>query len=85
MTLVKLELVLTVGEEDIVTGAHIPFLGRNYYAEVFFNPQLERKEVKFNQSKFRIHLNPAMNVQQAIRAALETRYRQRAVEKLTPG
>ena len=80
----KLEVVRSLGEEDIVTGSRIPYLGRNYYAEVVFNQQLDRAEIEFNQSKFRIHVNPAMDVQQAIRAELEAWCRERAVEKITP-
>ena len=80
----KLELVRALGDEDIVTGSRIPYLGRKYYTEVFFNKQLEQVEIEFNESKFRIHVNPSMEVQPAIKAAVETWRREKAIGKITP-
>ena len=80
----KLELVRALGVEDIVTGSRIPYLGRKYYTEVIFNQQLEQVEIEFNQSKFRITVNPAMEVQPAIKSALDIWHRERAIEKITP-
>lgn len=80
----KLELVRALADEDIVTGSRIPYLGRKYYTEVFFNQELTQTEIEFNQSKFRIHVNPAMDVQPAIRAAVDAWHRERALEKITP-
>ena len=84
MTLVKLELVCAVGEEEIATSSHITFLGRNYFTDVLFNPQLEQAEIEFKQSKFRIHVNLTMEFQPAIKAAPDTCHRERALEKITP-
>ena len=80
----KLELVRALGDEDIVTGSRIPYLGRKYYTEVYFNQQLEQAEVIFNESKFRIHINPTIEVKPAIKAALDTWHREKAVEKISP-
>ena len=37
----KLELVKSIGDQDIVTGSRIQYLGRKYYVEVFINDDLE--------------------------------------------
>lgn len=80
----KLELVRALDDEDIVTGSRIPYLGRKYYTEVYFNQQLDQPEVVFNESKFLIHVNSTIEVQPAIKAALDTWHRERAIEKITP-
>ena len=46
----KLELVRAVRNEGNGIGSRIPYLGRKYYTEVFFNWQFERVENEFNQS-----------------------------------
>ncbi|WP_017732541.1 M48 family metallopeptidase [Nafulsella turpanensis] len=80
----KMELVRTVGDEDIVTGSRIPYLGRKYYVEVIYRQELEQAELEFNQSRFRIYVNPAMEVQPAIKAAVNAWLREKAVEKIAP-
>lgn len=80
----KLELVRAVGDEDIVTGSRIPYLGRRYYTEVMYRQELAQAEVEFNQSRFRIYVNPAMEVQPAIKAAVNAWLREKAVEKIAP-
>lgn len=80
----KLELVRALGDEDIVTGSRIPYLGRKYYTEVIYRQELEQAEVEFNQSKFRIYVNPATEVQPAIQAAVSAWLKEKAVEKITP-
>ena len=44
----KLDLIPSLTDEDIVTVIQIPYLGRKYYTELFFNKQLEQAEVEFN-------------------------------------
>lgn len=77
----KLELVRALADEDMVTGSRIPYLGRKYYTEVFFNQQRIQAKIDFNQSKFCNHVNPTMDVQPEIWAALEAWHRRGAMEK----
>ena len=41
-------------------------------------------EIEFNQSKFRIIVNPSMEIQPAIKSAMDNWHRERAIEKITP-
>lgn len=80
----KLELVRTVKEEDIVTGSRLPYLGRKYYTEVYFNEALDDVQVEFNYSKFKITLPAIIDMQPAIQKAMDAFYRQKAMEKIPP-
>ncbi|MVM33287.1 DUF45 domain-containing protein [Spirosoma sp. HMF4905] len=79
----KLELVREVNTGDIVTGSRIPYLGKHYYTEVVFMPNLEKAQVDFNHSRFQIQINPSGDRQLAIQQALDTFFRTKAQEKLT--
>lgn len=79
----KLELVREVNTGDIVTGSRIPYLGKHYYTEVVFDPNLGKALVDFNHSRFLIQLDPAGDRQFAIQQALEAFFRTKAQEKLT--
>lgn len=80
----KLALVHEFPVGDIVTGSRIPYLGRYYYTEVLFNPDISGAGIEFTHSKFRISVNPDSNVQQEIEDAIHEFYRQKAEEKLLP-
>jgi len=79
----KLDLVESVHEGEIVTGSRIPYLGKKYYTEVYFNDSLPSATVEFNHSRFRITV-PGINTQEEIQSALDTFYKEKASEKITP-
>ena len=79
----KLDLVATVQEGNIVTGSRIPYLGKQYYTEVYFHDQVGEVEIAFNHSRFRITVS-GRETQQEIREALEAFYREKAAEKIGP-
>jgi predicted metal-dependent hydrolase len=80
----KLELVRAIGEEDIVTGSRMPYLGRRYYVEVFLQHDLKRIEIDFTASKFKVYVPEHLHQQEHLKAAFEAFYRQKAIEKITP-
>lgn len=79
----KLDLVATVQEGDLVTGSRIPYLGKQYYTEVYFHDHAGDVEIAFNHSRFRITVS-GRETQQEIREALEAFYREKAAEKIGP-
>ncbi len=80
----KLEVVRSVKEDDIVTGSRIAYLGRKYYVEVVYNTELKGAAIEFNHSRFRIEVNPSMEVQPAIQEALEQFFKDKAIKRITP-
>jgi len=80
----KLELVKSVSEEDIVTGARIQYLGRKYYIEIFINNALESILIDFNESKFKVHTPNALNQQAELINAFQQFFKEKAREKITP-
>ena len=80
----KLELVKSIGDEDIVTGSRIQYLGRKYYVEVFINDALDRINIDFTESKFRVSLPNSQNDQDSIKQAFESFFREKAREKIAP-
>jgi hypothetical protein len=81
----KLELVKSIGIEDIVTGSRLPYLGKKYYTEIYQNPDVDKTRVEFNYSKFKIIVPPnRKEIQTEIHSALDTFYQLKAREKITP-
>lgn len=80
----KLDLVSSIGDDDIVTGSRIQYLGRKYYVEVFENNEIDEVIIDFTESKFKVSLPKSLNNQAELTAAFETFLRAKAVEKLTP-
>ncbi|MES2649614.1 MAG: SprT family zinc-dependent metalloprotease [Bacteroidota bacterium] len=80
----KLELVRSVPETDIVTGSRIPYIGKQYYAEVIFNDAVDIVKLNFTHSKFIFTVNSSTNNQESVRQVLEQFYREKAKEKITP-
>ena len=80
----KLKVVGAVKEEDIVTGARIPYLGRSYYVEVYVKKSLKRVEIEFNQSRFKISVPNKSVTQAEIKTAVEEFYKEKAIEKISP-
>ncbi len=81
----KLELVRSIGVEDIVTGTRLPYLGKKYYTEIYQNPDAEKTQVEFNYSKFKITVpSNIKDIQPEIHNALDIFYRLKAKEKITP-
>lgn len=81
----KLSKLKQVNQDDIVTGSRIPYLGKRFYTSVFAQKDLEKANVEFNYSKFKIYINPVWdNPQEHIQAALDLFYKQKADEKISP-
>jgi len=80
----KLELVKSIGDDDIVTGSRIQYLGRKYYVEVIINDSLDKINIDFTESKFRVSLSQSKHNQEELKQAFETFFRQKAREKIKP-
>jgi predicted metal-dependent hydrolase len=80
----KLDLVSSIGDDDIVTGSRIQYLGRKYYVEVFENNEIDEVIIDFTESKFKVSLPKSLNKQDELKKAFETFLRAKAEEKLTP-
>jgi len=80
----KLELVMSIGDEDIVTGSRIQYLGRKYYVEVVINAALSEIKIDFTESKFIVRLPKALNHQETLKESFKKFFKQKAIEKITP-
>jgi predicted metal-dependent hydrolase len=80
----KLELVESIGYDEIVTGARVQYLGRRYYVEVFINNDLDAISIDFTESKFKVSLPTVLNNQEELKQAFESFFREKAIEKITP-
>jgi len=80
----KLERVKAKSDDSIVTGSRITYLGKQYYAEVKVSKAVETAKVEFNYSTFKIFVNPEVKPQPAIRRAIDTFYKEKAIEKIAP-
>lgn len=80
----KLDLVKSIGDEEIVTGSRIQYLGRKYYVEIFVNDGLDEVVIDFTESKFRVSVPNSLNKQTEMRAAFEAFFREKAREKIAP-
>ena len=79
-----MELVKSIGDDDIVTGSRIQYLGRKYYVEVFVNDELDKISIDFTESKFKVSVPTSLNKQDELKLAFETFYRLKAKEKIVP-
>ncbi|QXP72900.1 M48 family metallopeptidase [Tenacibaculum sp. AHE15PA] len=80
----KLELVSSIGDEDIVTGTRIQYLGRKYYVEVIKKEDAEVITIDFTESKFKVYIPQHLNNQQAIKKAFNDFIIVKAKEKIAP-
>ena len=80
----KLDLVSSIGDDDIVTGSRIQYLGRKYYVEVFINNDKDEVQIDFTESKFKVSLPKLLNNQRELQQAFETFFREKAKEKIAP-
>lgn len=80
----KLDLVKSIGDEDIVTGSRLQYLGRKYYVEVFIDNSLSNIKIDFTESKFKVSLPEALNNQSELKNTFEDYFRQKAKQKLSP-
>jgi predicted metal-dependent hydrolase len=81
----KQKVVESITESDIVTGSRIQFLGKKYYAHIFYSDLVHKPIIQFNQSKFSITLpENQTDIQETIKLALDEFYRIQAKEKLIP-
>jgi predicted metal-dependent hydrolase len=80
----KLELVKSIGEDDVVTGSRIQYLGRKYYVAVFIRKNLTAIKIEFTESKFKVYTSKALNNQLDLKAAFNEFLKRKAIEKITP-
>lgn len=80
----KLELVRSIGDSDIVTGARVPYLGKKYYVEVIIKKSISEINIEFTASKFKVYTPPALNNQTYLAEAFKDFYKKKAVEKIYP-
>jgi predicted metal-dependent hydrolase len=80
----KLDLVQSIGDEEIVTGSRIQYLGRRYYVEIKIEDEVSKIEIDFTESKFNIKLPPHLNNQEELKKAFEDYFRLKAKEKIEP-
>lgn len=80
----KLDLVSSIDDGEIVTGSRIQYLGRKYYVELLIENNINKIEIDFTESKFKITLPIHLNTQENLRQAFENYYRIKAQEKIEP-
>lgn len=80
----KLDLVQSIGDEDIVTGSRIQYLGRKYYVELTIDDKLQVIDIDFTESKFKVMLPSRLNNQVALKVTFENFMRQKAKERIEP-
>ena len=80
----KLDLVQSIGDEDIVTGARIQYLGRKYYVELTIDERFQVIDIDFTESKFKVTLPTRLNNQVALKVTFENFIRQKAKERIEP-
>ena len=80
----KLELVSSIGDEDVVTGSRIQYLGRKYYTQLIINNDLKEINIEFTESKFKISLPQSLNNQGKLVHSFEEYFREKALEKIKP-
>ena len=79
----KLELVMAIGDEDIVTGSRIQYLGRKYYVELIITDLTEIR-IEFTHAKFVVRLPESLNNQAALTAAFKQFFKEKAIVKIAP-
>jgi predicted metal-dependent hydrolase len=80
----KLDLVKSIGDDDIVTGSRIQYLGRKYYVDVFKDADREAIHIDFTESKFKVYLSKDKTDQSEIKEAFSHFLKEKAKEKITP-
>jgi hypothetical protein len=80
----KLDLVELLGEDEIVTGSRIQYLGRKYYVEVFVNDSIKEITIEFTESKFKIQIPSLLHSQENLSKSFQDYFRDKAIEKITP-
>lgn len=80
----KLDLVKSIGDDDIVTGSRIQYLGRKYYVDVFKDADREAIHIDFTESKFKVYLSKDNTDQSEIKEAFSHFLKEKAKEKITP-
>jgi predicted metal-dependent hydrolase len=80
----KLELVKSIGDEDIVTGSRIQFLGRKHYVELTIDDRMQVIAIDFTESKFKVTLPKRLNNQVALKVTFEKFIQEKAIERITP-
>jgi len=80
----KLKLVERLPQGDIVTGSRMLYLGKRYYVKLIQDTAVKDACATFNQSKFKIYVNPNVSKKLSINTALERFSRDKAVIKIKP-
>lgn len=80
----KLDLVSSIGDEDVVTGSRIQYLGRRYYIEILETNEGDEVLIDFTESKFKVTLPKHLNNQVSIQQAFHNFLKVKAEEKIAP-
>ena len=80
----KLDLVSSIGDEVIVTGSRIQYLGRKYYVEIVETTAYDEVLIDFTESKFKVSLPKHLNNQDSIQRAFQNFMKLKAEEKIAP-
>ena len=80
----KLELVRSIGDDEIVTGSRIQYLGKKYYVEILVVEGEKRISIDFTESKFRVNVPQHLNTQEELKKAFEKFFKEKVAEKLIP-
>lgn len=80
----KLDLVSSIGDEVIVTGSRIQYLGRKYYVEIVETTACDEVLIDFTESKFKVSLPKHLNNQDSIQRAFQNFMKLKAAEKIAP-
>ena len=80
----KLDLVKSIGDDDIVTGSRIQYLGKKYYVEIIIDNNLPNINIDFTASKFKIYTSKEFNNQAKLTDAFRLFFKHKAVEKIAP-
>jgi predicted metal-dependent hydrolase len=81
---VKLELFKRIAiNKDITTGSRLYYMGKSYYVQMTTDEDAETISINFTHSKFYITTPPKYSDVE-LHNAIESFYKQKAVEKITP-
>lgn len=80
----KLDLVELRGEDEVVTGSRIQYLGRKYYIELKIDDSLNEIGIDFTEFKFKITTPSTLNTQDNLSLSLQEFFHEKAIEKITP-
>ncbi|MFT5916626.1 MAG: putative metal-dependent hydrolase [Bacteroidia bacterium] len=80
----KLDLVKSIGEDELVTGSRVQYLGRKYYVQLFTSEKETEIQIDFTASAFKVSVPKNKHTQEELKQAFEAFFSAKAIEKITP-